>query len=135
MSDNQHEHKTVTKNGYEITFHPAFSSRCAHKAHGSDTGETELYRQQGKHVFQNGQSHPKKHIFKIRGGQHNRDLELEINDPKHQVARITVEFYADGHEPGWGDDRLSEPVEMFTLDNNSGTCPPNCGDEDPPTRI
>lgn len=130
MSDNHHEHKTVTKDGYEVTFHPAFSSRCAHKAQGSET-ETEIYKQQGTHVFKAGQSHPKKHVFKIKGGQHNRDLELEINDPKHQVARITVEFYAEGHEPGWGEARLSEPVEMFTLDNSVMTCPPYC--DGPPT--
>lgn len=125
MNDNSHEHKTVAKDGYEITFHPAFSSRCAVQSNGSGQ-ETELYKQQGKHVFQNGASHPKKHVFKIKGGQHNRDLELEIRDPKHHVARITVEFYADGHEPGWGDARLSQPVEVVTFDNNTTTCPPDC---------
>lgn len=130
MNDNSHEHKTVAKDGYEITFHPAFSSRCAIQSNGSDQA-TELYKQEGKHVFKNGASHPKKHVFKITGGQHNRDLELEIKDPKHHVARITVEFYADGHEPGWGDARLSQPVEIVTFDNNSGTCPPDC--DGPPT--
>lgn len=130
MSDNSHEHKTVTKDGYEVTFHPAFSSRCAIRSNGSDA-ETELYKQQGKHVFQNGATHPKRHVVKVKGGKHNRDLELEIKDPKHHIARITVEFYADGHEPGWGDARVSEPVEMFTMDNNSGTCPPDC--DGPPT--
>lgn len=125
MNDNSHEHKTVTKDGYEVTFHPAFSSRCAIQSNGSDQA-TELYKQQGKHVFKNGASHPKKHVLKIKGGQHNRDLELEVKDPKHHVARITVEFYAEGHEPGWGDARLSQAVEIVTFDNNSGTCPPDC---------
>ena len=113
MNDNSHEHKTVTKDGYEVTFHPAFSSRCAIQSNGSDQA-TELYKQQGKHVF------------KIKGGEHKRDLELEIRDPKHHVARITEEFYADGHEPGWGDARLSQPVEIVTFDNNTTTCPPDC---------
>lgn len=136
MSENDREHTTVTKDGYEVTFHPAFSSRCAIREHGTDAAETELYRQKGKHVFKNGQSHPKKHVVRIKGGKHNRDLQLEIRDPKHQVARIIVEFYADGHEPGYGDARLAEPVEMFTLDNNSTTCPPNCnGDNPPPTNL
>ena len=130
MSDNHHEHTTVTKDGYEVTLHPAFSSRCAVKSSGADA-ETELYKQQGKHVFKNGATHPKKHVFRIKGGQHNRDLELEINDPKHHVARITVEFYEDGHEPGWGGMRLSEPVEVVTLDNSVITCPPYCNDDPP----
>ena len=132
MSDNVHEHKTVAKDGYEITFHPAFSSRCAIRAVGNGMPETVLYKQQEKHFFKNGQTHPKKHVFRIKGGQHNRDFELEIKDPKHQVARITVEFYGEGHEPGWGDARTADAVEVFTLENNSTTCPPNC-DEDPPT--
>lgn len=124
MSDNIHEHATVTKDGYEITIHPAFSSRCSIRGTGDGAEEKELYRQQGKHVFKNGATHPKKHVVKIRGGQHNRDLELEIKDPKHQVARITVEFYAEGHEPGGA--VQDEPVEMLTVDNFSNTCPPDC---------
>lgn len=130
MNDNSHEHSTVTKDGYEITFHPAFSSRCAVQSNGSDQA-TELYKQQGKHVFKNGATHPKRHVLKVKGGQHNRDLELEIKDPKHHVARIIVEFYAEGHEPGWGDARLSQPVEIVTFDNNTTTCPPDC--DGPPT--
>lgn len=129
MSDNAHEHKTVTRDGYEVTLHPAFSSRCSIRGVGNGAEERELYRQQGKHVLKNGQSHPKKHVFKIRGGPHNRDLELEIKDPKHHVARITVEFYEDGHEPGWGSARTSQPIEVVTYDNNGTTCPPDCDNE------
>jgi hypothetical protein len=130
MADNNHEHKTVTKDGYEVTFHPAFSSRCAVRSNGSDA-ETELYKQEGKHFFKNGATHPKRHVFRIKGGKHNRDLELEIKDPKHHVARIIVEFYEDGHEPGYGDARMSEPVEVVTFDNSVMTCPPYC--DGPPT--
>lgn len=125
MSDNAHEHVTVTKDGYEVTVHPAFSSRCTVKSAGADN-ETELYRQNEKHVFKNGATHPKRHVICIKGGAHGRDLELVVKDPKHHVARITVELYADGYEPGWGEARLSEPVETFTADNHAGTCPPDC---------
>jgi hypothetical protein len=130
MQDNVPDHVTVKKDDYEITLHPAFSSRCAIRGTAGDGTETELYKQQGKHHL-NGKGHPKKHTFRIKGGQHNRDLELEIKDPKHQVARITVEFYAEGHEPGWGSVRPEEPVEIMTFDNNGTTCPPDCG-QDPP---
>lgn len=123
-ADNAHEHVTVNKDGYEVTLHPAFSSRCAVKGNGDNAAETELYKQQGKHVFKNGATHPKRHTIKLKGGPHNRDLELVVNDPKHQVARITVEFYAEGHEPGWGTSEAS--VETFDAFNDSISCPPDC---------
>lgn len=126
MSDTIDEHKTVTKDGYVVTLHPAFSSGCSVRAAGDGAEEKVLYKQEGKHVFKTGQSHPKKHVFRLKGGQHNRDLELEIRDPKHQVARITVEFYAEGHEPGWGSTSTSEPVEIVSYENNGTTCPPDC---------
>ncbi len=132
MSDNIREHKTVTKDGYEITFHPAFASRCSVTNHDVRAGEKELYKQKEKHVFKKGEKHPKKHTIKLKGGKHNRDFELVVSDPKHHVARITIEFYSDGHEPGWGLDRMSAPIETLAFDNNSGTCPPNCGDNDSP---
>jgi len=124
MSDNTPGHTTVKKDGYEITFHPAFSSRCTIKGSGADGSETELYKQKDKHVFKNGEKHPKKHVFKIKGGKHGRDLEMEIKDPRHHVARIIVEFYADGHEPG--STMKAESVEVVEVDNFSKTCPPDC---------
>ncbi|HEV2149963.1 MAG TPA: hypothetical protein VGR37_21375 [Longimicrobiaceae bacterium] len=127
MQDNVPEHVNVKKDGYEVTLHPAFSSRCAIRS--VDGAETELYKQKERHHL-NGKGHPKKHTFRLKGGQHNRDLELEIKDPKYQVARIIVEFYAEGHEPGWGSARPEEPVEIMTFDNSVMTCPPYCG-EDP----
>jgi hypothetical protein len=129
MSDNNHEHKTVTKDGYEVTFHPAFASRCAIRTHGESAEERELYKLKGKHVFKNGATHPKRHVIKLKGGENNRDIELVINDPKHHVARIVVEMYPEDYEPGWGADTMA--VETFESENGVGTCPPVCG-EDPP---
>jgi hypothetical protein len=130
MADNNHEHKTVTKDGYEVTFHPAFASRCAIKTHGESAEERELYKLEGKHVFKNGATHPKKHVIKLKGGDHNRDIELVISDPKHHVARVVVEMYPEGYEPGWGATTMA--VETFESENGVGTCPPDCGGEDPP---
>lgn len=123
-SDNAHEHVTVNTNGYELTVHPAFSSRCVVSGTGENAAETELYKQQGTHVFKNGATHPKRHTVRLKGGQHNRDIELVVNDPRHQIARIVVELYAEGHEPGWG--KQDPTVETMTLDNFSKTCPPDC---------
>lgn len=128
MSDNSHEHKTVAKDGYQVTFHPAFASRCVVRSHEEGAEQKELYKLEGKHVFKNGAKHPKKHVIKLKGGEHNRDLELVINDPKHHVARVIVEMYPDGFEPGWGTDARS--VETFESVNGVGTCPPVCDDND-----
>lgn len=133
MSDNQKEHKTVAKDGYEITFHPAFASRCAIKKHGENEEERELYKLEGKHVFKNGAKHPKSHVIKLKGGEHKRDIELVINDPKHHVARVVVEMYPEGYEPGWGNNTMA--VETFESVNGVGTCPPVCGDDAPPGPI
>ena len=122
MSDNAHEHQTITLDGYEVTLHPAFSSRCSIRT--GDTPEREIYRQQEKHVLPNGASHPQRHVVRLKGGAHNRDLELVIKDPKHHVARIIVELHAEGHRPGTG--TAEEPVETMTVDNFASTCPPDC---------
>ncbi|HEX2190846.1 MAG TPA: hypothetical protein VHG51_18205 [Longimicrobiaceae bacterium] len=124
MSDNSHEHKTVAKDGYEVTFHPAFASRCVVRGNGEGAEPKELYKLEGKHVFKNGAKHPKRHTIRLKGGEHNRDLELVINDPKHHVARIVVEMYPEDHEPGWGASTLS--VETFESENGVATCPPDC---------
>jgi hypothetical protein len=130
MADNHNEHKTVTKDGYEVTFHPAFASRCSVKTHGKNEEERELYKLEGKHVFKNGAKHPKKHVIKLKGGEHHRDIELVINDPKHHVARVVVEMYPEGFEPGWGGN--TRAVETFESVNGVGTCPPDCDDPNDP---
>ena len=118
MSDG---HSTVSLNSYTVTFHPAFASRCV--VNGED-GECEVYRQNGAHEFKNGDKHPKKHKIKIKGGRWDRDISMEVEDPRHAIAKITVEFYGEGHVPGLG---AGDPVvERFTIFNDGTTCPPNC---------
>jgi len=121
MSDG---HNTVSHNSYTVTFHPAFASRCV--VNGED-GEVEVYRQKGAHKLENGDKHPKKHKFKVKGGRWDRDICMEVDDPHHAIAKITVDFYGRGHVPGAG---AGDPiVESFTIYNDGTTCPPVC---DPP---
>lgn len=124
MSDNAHEHTTVSRNGYEVTFHPAFSSRCAIRGQEGEE-EVELYRQEGVHHLPEGQTRPPvRHEIRLRGGEHGRDIALSVHDPNHHVARIVVELYPAGHVPGAG--TADATVETLTVDNDGRTCPPIC---------
>lgn len=123
MPDSQHT--TVTKDGYEVTFHPAFSSRCSVQSHQEGAGEVELYKQQGVHHLPKGQTKPPaRHEIVFKGGAHGRDISLSVHDPKYHIAKITVELYADGHQPGAATGDAS--IESFSVDNDSSCCPPIC---------
>jgi hypothetical protein len=119
MSDGHH---TAEKNNYTVTFHPAFASRCVVK--GED-GECEVYRQSTPHPL-NGQPHPKKHKIHLKGGKYDRDVTLEIDDPKHAIKQIHLELYGDRSEAAIGTGTVSPTVETFTADNTAQTCPPVC---------
>ena len=117
------DHKTVNQDGYEITFHPAFAGRCAVQT--GSKGETEMYRQEEVHHLPKGQTEPPtQHRIEFRGGKHEQDFALQIDDPNHRIARITVELYDQKHEPGWG--KGEKPVETVVVDNDSQHCPPHC---------
>ena len=128
------EHVRTEAGGYELTVHPAFSSAVT--VEGA-SGTTELYRQRGTYHLPGGQTEPPaQHVVRLEGGEHARDLGLVVNDPKHQIARITVELYGAGHRPGNQDDT---PVETVVVENNPSTCPYDCDgdgkpDVDPPLR-
>lgn len=122
MSDG---HITHEKNTYKVTFHPAFASRCAVK---NDEGECVVYVQDQPHKL-NGQKHPKKHRIKLSGGALKRDVTLEIDDPNHAIARISVDLYAAGNVPGMG--AGTRTTESFEFLNDAKTCPPICGDNEP----
>jgi len=125
MPDNTQDHTTVTKDGYEVTLHPAFSSRCSIRSHGQNANEVELYKQQGVHHLPPGQTKPPvKHEIRLKGGQFGRDIALSVHDPKHHIARITVEFYGDDHQPGAGTSDAT--METFDVVNDSSCCPPVC---------
>jgi hypothetical protein len=92
--------RTVSRDGYEVTLHPAFASRC--EVMRRDGEEHELYRQKGVHNHGVGERHPKRHLVRLKGGPDDRDLTLMVDDPKAQIARVTIELYDPSHEPGWG---------------------------------
>jgi hypothetical protein len=108
--------------GYRVSVHPAFASRASVQQAGG--GEVTLYRQQGVYHLPAGKTRPPEHhVVRLEGGRYARDLGLTIDDPKHQVARITVELYGTGqHGPA---------VETFVVRNTAPTCPPLCSGPDP----
>ena len=116
-------HHTASHGGYEVTFHPAFASRCC--IGGIDEPEVELYAQKKTHRLGKNEKHPTKHKIRLRGGAHGRDLTFDIDDPHHHVHKITVELYPAGRGAGMTD---KQPVEVMTVMNMAEVCPPNCGD-------
>lgn len=113
-------------NEYEVTFHPAFASRCTVAT--KDGEAREIYRQSG--VYQlNGKQVPKEHTIRLKaknGGK--RDITITLNDAGHSVAKITVELYEDSHDPMTAM-KASETDTVFAVENYAKLCPPNCGDE------
>ena len=112
--------------GYRVSVHPAFASRASVQQAGG--GEVTLYRQQQTYNLPAGKTEaPAHHVVRLDGGRFARDLGLTIDDPKHQVARITVELYGPGHQPG----RHDPAVETFVVLDDVITCPPVCSGPDP----
>jgi hypothetical protein len=116
------EHVQTRTAGYDVTVHPAFSSHIT--LLGQSGASTELYRQQGTHNLPAGQTQaPAQHVIKLQGGQFGRDVGFVVNDPRHQIARITVELYGPEHQPGM---QGSPVVERVVISNDAKTCPPHC---------
>ncbi|HEU4559195.1 MAG TPA: hypothetical protein VFS20_15160 [Longimicrobium sp.] len=121
------EHRVSHAGGYQFTVHPAFSRRAI--VRDADGSETELHRQSGVYNLPAGRaSAPSQHQIRLDGGALARDLGITVNDPKHQVARITVELYGPDHVPG----RSSPVVQTLVVENGVGTCPPDCDGHGPP---
>jgi hypothetical protein len=120
-------HATAEKNNYTVTFHPAFASRCV--VTGED-GECEVYKQSTPYRL-NGESHPKKHRLHLKGGKYDRDLTLEIDDPKHAIKLIHVELYGDRSAAAVGTMADPPAAETFKAFNTAQTCPPNCLEPEP----
>ena len=111
-------------NEYEITFHPAFASRCT--VSGKD-GERELFRQKGVYQLR-GRPVPKQHTIRIRAKNGSkRDITIRLDDAAHSVARITVELYEEGHDPMTAVTASSTDT-VFTVENSAKICTPICDD-------
>jgi hypothetical protein len=108
---------------YDITFHPAFASKCVvqHK-----DGETrELYRQSETHNL-GGKGHPKRHVLKIKGKNgRTRDITITIDDPNHSVHSLKLELYDEGYDPMKPLAKY-EGGDIVAFDNLASTCPPTC---------
>jgi hypothetical protein len=116
------EHLQTRTAGYALTVHPAFASRVTLLGQAGEI--TDLYRQQGTHNLPAGETTgPAQHVVKLQGGQFNRDVGFVVNDPKHHIARITVELYGPDHQPGM---QGSPVVERVVVNNGPVLCPPYC---------
>lgn len=116
------EHVRTSAAGYEVTVHPAFSSRIT--LLGQDGSATELYRQEGTFNLPSGQTAgPEQHVIRLQGGQFDRDIGFVVSDPRHQIAKITVELYGPEHQAGM---QGSPVVERVVVSNVAKTCPPYC---------
>jgi hypothetical protein len=115
-------HSTAEKNNYRVTFHPAFASRCLVSG---DDGECEVYKQEGAHQL-NGEKHPVHHTIRLEGGRFERDVTLQVHDPKHAIKQIHLELYGDRPESAVGTGQVYPTAETFTAVNTVVTCPPEC---------
>ena len=116
-------HATAEKNNYTVSFHPAFASRCTVEC--ADGTTHEVYRQSEPHRL-NGQKHPQRHTIRLKGGQFDRDITLDVHDPKHHIKQIRVEMYGDRDPSTIGTGQSLATAEVFTTDTTAQTCPPNC---------
>ena len=115
------EHVTASVAGYRVQVHPGFSSGVWVRG---AAGETQLYRQRsGYRLSPNAPAGPDRHVVRLEGGAFDRDVGLVVNDPKHQIARITVEMYGPDHRVGQPG---SAVVETFVIKDDIITCPPVC---------
>jgi hypothetical protein len=119
--------QTVRKDDYDFTFYPGFASRAVVRR--KDGSEVELYKQEKPHKLPDGQTKPDtKHKIKLKGGKHQQDITLDIQDPGLRIARITVELYAVSPHNGVDPVSLKNPEgdEEVVVENKSQVCPPTC---------
>ena len=115
-------HATHTKDNFTVTFHPAFASRCVIT---HEDGESEVYKQSTPHPL-NGEKHPPKHTIRLKGGKYDRDIALDVHDPKHHIKQIKLELYGHRSPEHVGSTTHYPSMETFTADNQAETCPPTC---------
>lgn len=122
MSDDHREEETVEKDGFDLTFYPAFASRC--EITDADGTVHEIYEQSTPYRLPPGQKKPhSRHRLILKGGTRKQDITLDIRDPGLRIARITVELYGeDYHEDG----RERDVFQTMNVPNDPTVCPPHC---------
>ena len=111
---------TSEKSGFSVTLHPAFASRMVILR---DDGEVEVYRQRKPYNLAGG-GRPRRHRIRLSGGSSHYDLTLDIDDPNHRIARITIELFGEDHMAGIGARRQIH--ESIVVEGDALTCPPVC---------
>jgi hypothetical protein len=117
------DHTTVSSDNYEVSFHPAFASSCVVERVGG-AAETLYQQDKSKPVDCRGKGHPKQHKIKLKGKNNKRDITITIDDPNHNIASLQIRLYHEDRVPGTS----GEYSDVFTVENDANTCPPNCID-------
>jgi hypothetical protein len=91
------EEKTVSKDGYEVTFYPGFASRCTVRNAG---GEVELYSQEGSYNLPNGEKLPKKNFrLSLKGGKRKaREGRMGPRRSRSTTTRCYAHLFAEAHK-------------------------------------
>ena len=131
-------HKCDEADGYHACFYPGFVRRLSVVREGR---ETVVYEQDPKHPFvlPAGEKEPWPSCgLKFWGGPDERNLRLELYDPKHEVERIEIVLrksgaaarsLAEGDDDGQGEDGEGERV---VVENAAILCPPFCPKDEGP---
>lgn len=122
------KHRTVKKDGYELTFYPGFLRKA--RVESGDGQEVVLYQQKKPYDIRGRDDEPlERFTLRLQGGRSDRDVTLRIDDPKHAIAQIVVRFHREGHDPR-STPPAADPVaasdETVTFDDFPILCPPVC---------
>ena len=119
------DHKTVTDDSqYDITFHPAWASKCVVTHHESGEARTLYAQDKTKPVDVRGKGHPKKHTILLKGKDNKRNVKITVEDPEHSLHSLTFEMYSEDRDPTQS--VQSSATETVMLENSAITCPPYC---------
>jgi hypothetical protein len=112
----------ATEGGYTLDFSPLFLARCTAAVAGGP--EVVVFQQTVRpFLLPEGRSEPPRQTaLRLSGGPLARDFGLFLDDPLHEVLRITVELKPKGHPCG----QPTEPAETVTFAENWEYCPPVC---------
>ncbi len=118
------KHKTIFKDGYELTFYPGFLGRATVTMPGEEM--VVLYQQEASHDIRDQPDEPlKEFLLQLSGGEGGRSFALRVDDPEHAIAEIVVRLHPRGHTPGTGV-RTERGEEVVVLENHATFCPPLC---------
>jgi hypothetical protein len=116
-----------TVGGYTLSVNPAFATHAYLQRAGES--EVELFRQYRPLLPEGRTEPPARHVVRLSGGASQRDAALTVDDPNHQIARITVEFYGPDRHSVRGpvtEKLVINGVTAPRISVDPVTCPPLC---------